>query len=524
MTRFKDLPHGWCSATLGDVGTWTSGGTPSRGRTDYYGGEIPWVKTGDLPDGPILEIPESLTEEGLINSAARLLPSGTLLIAMYGATIGKLGILKVLAATNQACAALLPDGTTRQLIPYLFYYLLSERAVLRLVGQGGAQPNISQTIIKAHPVVLAPLPEQYRIVAAIDSYFSRLDEAIMLLERIQRNLTRYRATVLNAAVTGRLVPTEAELARREGRDYQPASVLLERILAERRRRWEEAELAKMKAAGKPPTDDRWKAKYKEPAAPDTSGLPELPEGWLWATVAQVASPEDGALAIGPFGSNLKVSDYTDSGVPLVFVRNIRSESFDGAGAKYISPEKALELQAHTVDGGDLLITKMGDPPGDATIYPRTAPRAVITADCIKLRPHPLLRCPEFLLWAIRSAVVQAAIRGITKGVAQEKVSLARFRSVGIPLAPLAEQERIADEMSRLYSDSSQVDRAVVGTLRRIARLRQAILKWAFDGRLVDQDPTDEPASALLERIKAERASTKETAGRARRPARRRATA
>ena len=104
------------------------------------------------------------------------------------------------------------------------------------------------------------------------------------LERVQRNLKRYRASVLKAAVEGRLVPTEAELARAEGRDYEPASVLLQRILAERRRRWEEAELAKLKARGKTPKDDKWKAKYKEPAPPDTAELPELPEGWCWITV------------------------------------------------------------------------------------------------------------------------------------------------------------------------------------------------------------------------------------------------
>ena len=109
------------------------------------------------------------------------------------------------------------------------------------------------------------------------------DDAVATLERVRRNLTRYRASVLKAAVEGRLVPTEAKLARAEGRSYEPASVLLERILAERRRRWEEAELAKMKAKGKVPKDDKWKAKYVEPIAPDTSELPDLPEGWCWAT-------------------------------------------------------------------------------------------------------------------------------------------------------------------------------------------------------------------------------------------------
>jgi type I restriction enzyme S subunit len=134
---------------------------------------------------------------------------------------------------------------------------------------------------------LPPLPEQHRIVEAIESYFTRLDDAVATLERVRRNLKRYRASVLKAAVEGRLVPTEAELARAEGRDYEPASVLLERILTERRRRWEEAELAKMKAKGKEPKDDKWKAKYVKPVAPDTSALPVLPEGWCWTTIDQL---------------------------------------------------------------------------------------------------------------------------------------------------------------------------------------------------------------------------------------------
>ncbi len=351
---------------------------------------------------------------------------------------------------------------------------------------------------------LAPTAEQRRIVEALDSYLTRLDAAAEGLKRVEANLKRYRASVLKAAVEGRLVPTEAALAKAEGRSFEPASVLLRRILDERRRRWEEAELAKLKAKGITPKDDKWKAKYEAPQAPDTSELPELPEGWCWATVEQLAAQEPYALAIGPFGSNLKVSDYRDQGVPLVFVRNIRTEAFPGDAPKFVTHDKAQELRAHTVDGGDLLITKMGDPPGDVAVYPLMAPRAVITADCIKVRPHKLAGSASFLLLGIRSSVVQSQIQKITKGVAQKKVSLERFREVCLPLAPISEQERIASEADSVLSDAKATAEMVAANLRRIERLRQAILKWAFDGKLVDQDPNDEPASVLLERIRAER--------------------
>src|SRR5207253_1976546 len=132
---------------------------------------------------------------------------------------------------------------------------------------GVGRPRLGLRWLKTLQFPLAPLPEQHRIVEGIESYFSRLDDAVATLERVQRNLKRYRASVLKAAVEGRLVPTEAELARAEGRDYEPASVLLERILAERRRRWQEAD---------------GRGKYHEPVAPNTAELPELPEGWCWA--------------------------------------------------------------------------------------------------------------------------------------------------------------------------------------------------------------------------------------------------
>ena len=370
----------------------------------------------------------------------------------------------------------------------------SARHYFRTAAQGiaGSMPKISQGVIEALEVPLPPLPEQHRIVDALESYFTRLDDAVATLERVQRNLKRYRASVLKAAVEGRLVPTEAELARAEGRDYEPASVLLERILKERRRRWEQA---------------GGRGKYKEPVAPDTRNLPELPEGWCWASPDQLAAAERNSLGIGPFGSNLKVSDYLDVGVPLIFVRSIRSETFGGPGTKFVSCAKAEELSAHVAKGGDVLITKMGDPPGDSCLYPRGQPDAVITADCIKWRLHGSLTASGFFVHALRSSVVRSQILGITKGVAQKKVSLARFQTTGIPLPPLDEQQRIEQAIERLLSVATAVANDLLRTGHRCTRLRQSILKWAFEGKLVDQDPNDEPASVLLERIRAERQAT-----------------
>ncbi len=149
--------------------------------------------------------------------------------------------------------------------------------------------NISLANVKALLLPVPPFAEQHRIVAEIEKQFTRLDAAVSALKRVQAQLKRYRASVLKTACEGKLVPTEAELARSEGRDYEPADQLLARILKERRAKWEADQLAKMKAKGKPPGDDKWKEKYKEPdPRTDLSELSSLPKGWIWVNLEQLS--------------------------------------------------------------------------------------------------------------------------------------------------------------------------------------------------------------------------------------------
>ncbi len=164
----------WKMVTLGEIGKWQAGGTPSRGHKEYYGGEIPWLKTGDLNDGFITEIPEHITQLGLEKSSAKLNPKDSVLIAMYGATIGKVGILTFPAATNQACCACTEYKDVDKM--YLFYFLLSHREIFISQGGGGAQPNISKDIIVKTTIPLPPLSEQTRIVSKIEEVFALLDE------------------------------------------------------------------------------------------------------------------------------------------------------------------------------------------------------------------------------------------------------------------------------------------------------------------------------------------------------------
>ena len=174
------LPDSWCWTTLGSIGKWQSGATPSRLQKDYYGGEIPWLKTGDLNDGFIYNIPETITQKALEETSVKLNPTGSVLIAMYGATIGKIGILSFPATTNQACCACAEFYGIEQM--YLFFFLLSHKDYFVMLGGGGAQPNISKEKIIGTMIPIPPIDEQKRIVAKIEELFAVLDSIKESLE------------------------------------------------------------------------------------------------------------------------------------------------------------------------------------------------------------------------------------------------------------------------------------------------------------------------------------------------------
>jgi type I restriction enzyme S subunit len=187
------IPTGWRATTLGEVALWSSGGTPKATNPDYYGGDIAWAVIGDLTDGVVHETASSITERGLIESSAKLVPPGTILLAMYG-SIGKLGIAGKEMATNQAIACAQPRETIDPM--FLFWSLRSIRHTLRHSGKGATQANISQTLLKAWPIQLPPLDEQRRIVAATEEQFSRLDAASESIRQAQLRLVGYTSTVL----------------------------------------------------------------------------------------------------------------------------------------------------------------------------------------------------------------------------------------------------------------------------------------------------------------------------------------
>lgn len=197
-----EVPENWVWVRSGHVAKWGSGGTPSRKRLEYYGGDIPWIKTGELNDGIVSTSEETITEEGLQNSSAKIFPKGSIVIAMYGATIGKLGILGIDAATNQACAVGQPYDFLNS--KYMFYYFLARRSDLIVLGKGGAQPNISQTIIKDFPFALPPLNEQKRIADKVDNLLSNLENEQELVLEVEEKLNLLKQSILNKAFRGEL--------------------------------------------------------------------------------------------------------------------------------------------------------------------------------------------------------------------------------------------------------------------------------------------------------------------------------
>lgn len=467
--------------TLGEVGEWGSGGTPSRKQTRFFGGDIPWLKIGDLVDGPVGAAEESITKEGLAQSAAKLIPEGAVLVAMYG-SIGKLGIAGKPLATNQAIAHCLTHSDV--LVPkFLFYWLLYRRSALVALGKGGTQQNISQTVLKSFPVPAPSLAEQSQTVARIDELLPCIDAATADLRRTQRKLSIARASILKAAVEGRLVPTEAELARKEGREYEHASVLLQRILDERRARHEAEQV-----------DATRKKKYKEPVKPVVDDLPALPEGWVWATMDQLADVAGGIT---------KNRAQNTSGKPTPFLRvaNVYADELRLDDVATIRVPES-RLPGALLQRGDLLIVEGN---GSADQIGRVAAWNDSISPCthqnhlIRARPLPGF----FPAWGVKWMLSPQG-RSLVRSVASSTsglftLSLSKVRSLVVALPPEHEAVRVIAEVDRRLSILDKIEETVDANLRRCERLRQSILKAAFEGRLVPEDPTtEEPLTTELE--------------------------
>jgi type I restriction enzyme S subunit len=464
-----NLPEGWARLPLGALGEWVGGGTPSKENSSYWtGGSIPWVSPKDMKVPRIRDSEDHITEDAVSASAAKVIPAGSVLVVTRSGILSRtlpVAVNEVPVTVNQDLKCLTPEPAVSS--DYVAYGIRAfEGPILKSCSKHGTTvASIEFGSLKGFSIPVAPLAQQHQIVEALDSYFSRLDEVEAGLERVQRNLKRYRASVLQAAVTGRLVPTEAELARAEVREYEPASELLKRILAERRRRWEES--------GK-------RGKYQEPAPPDTSNLPDLPEGWCWATLAQLLE----APLIN--GRSVPTANH---GFPVLRLTALKGEQIDLAERK-IGRWTLLDAEPFLVRIGDFLVARgngsirlvgrgglVTDSP-DQVAFPDTMIRVRI--DARHLHPRLLV-----LLW--NSYLVRLHIEGCAKTTAGiHKVNQRDLELTPIPLAPRAEQDRLVAEMDRHETVQAATALSIHDQIRRSSMLRQSILNEAFGGTLVPQ--------------------------------------
>lgn len=428
----SELPSGWARTTLGTVADWGAGGTPSRSEPSFYGGKIPWIKSGELNTRYIKTTEESITEEAIKSSSAKIFPAGSVAIAMYGATIGKTAILGIDASTNQACAVGVPvEGIIGN--EYLYRLLQNEKAAFIEKGKGGAQPNISQAVIKAHEIGLPPLAEQTRIAVKLDELLAQVDTLKTRIDGIPALLKRFRQSVLVAAVSGEISSTAS--AR---------PMLLSDICLSI-------------------TDG------------DHQAPPQSNTGIPFITISAI---NDGVIRLE------KATRY----VPTSYFEELK--------------------ESRKPQIGDILFSVTGSICIPAMVLSEQA--FTFQRHIAILRPNPKLALQKFLYFYLSSEQIRKQGLKVATGTAQLTVPLKGLRNFEISLPTLEEQTEAVRRVEQLFAFADQLEAKVTSAKTRIDHLTRSILAKAFRGELMPQDPSDEPASALLARIQAQQDAASKT--------------
>ena len=490
----RALPEGWVEVELGDVIESKETRNPrTDGSKSFRYIDIQAVDN----DRNRINVAQELASRMAPSRARRLVRQGDVLFCLvrpYLRNIARVPPALDGQVASTAFCVLRPSGAMAS--RFLFHQVLRDSFIGEVPTYGTSPPSAREDEFLKQPIPLAPLPEQRRIVGRIESLGAKLDEGVAALKRAEANLERYRASVLKAAVEGRLT----ERWRRENPPVETGHELLRRILTERRKRWKEEQLAKFAATGRRPPRN-WKAKYKEPVRPDTSGLPELPEAWSWATVDQVARVT-GGLTKNPARSRLPVT-YPYLRVANVYADEVRLDDVRTIGVS------ETELDRVVLRRGDLLVVEGN---GSADQIGRVAEwRGGVEPCChqnhlIKVRCAPSTYMPRWLLlWLLSPAGREAVLEKASSTSGLHTLSLSKVRAIPIPVAPIAEQSEAVRATDRLRDIAQAVHQQVEAEIvTRAPSLRQSILERAFEGGLVPQDPDDESVSVLLERIRTER--------------------
>jgi type I restriction enzyme, S subunit len=499
------LPPSWCWVSLNDLASTqphaiTDGPFGSHLKTEHYTDTGPRViRLQNIGDGVFNDEYAHITDKHYQQLLRHSVQAGDIVVAGLGETLPRACVIPdwVGPAIVKADCPRVRLDVSVALSEFVCLALNSSGVQRRTstVIHGVGRPRLNLAEIRGIWLPLAPLPEQHRIVEKIDELFSDLDAGVASLERAKANLKRYRASVLKSAVEGSLT----EQWRKEHPQAEDGGILLDRILRERREKWEKHQLQRFKEKGKEPPKN-WESKYEEPSAPDTSELPELPEGWVWATVEQL-------LAEGTCnGISIKGSD-TPPGVPALRLNAMTESGFDYSQHRFIpiggdvANDLAIQKDDLFVSRGNGSLHLVGravlaQQPPFLLVFPDTMIRVRLTASA-SLK-HFIAK-----VWQSRLMRRQVETKArTTAGI--YKISQADVEEFAVPLPPLAEQEQIVALVEERLSQIDSAEKTIDAELIRSKRLRQSILKRAFEGKLVPQDPKDEPASVLLERIKASR--------------------
>ena len=424
-----DIPENWVWCRIGDIVDCSAGATPLRNKLEYWNhGTIPWLKTKELTNGYIYHVDEKITDDAFEHCSLRLNHKDDILIAMYGATIGKLGIATFDLTTNQACLGCTPLTGLYNL--YLFWYFSASKTILINQAEGGAQPNISRDKIRNHIIPLPPLPEQQRIVARVEALMKEIDK----LEQTEKELEAIKAafpgdmkaSLLQAAMEGKLTRQKAE-------DGDAKDLLLAI-------REEKEKLVKEK-----------KGKKEKPLAPITDEeIPfDIPENWVWCRLGDLGkSYGTDSFADGPFGSNLKKEhQITNPEVRIIQLSNIGENGWRDENRRYTSFEHLKTIARCEVQPGDFVIAKMM-PAGRTIEVPNLGTKICLGSDAVKFSPHHMLD-KKYLLIAMHSDAFLGQVYEEAHGITRVRTSLNKLKGYIIPLPPLAEQHRIVEKLDQL---------------------------------------------------------------------------
>lgn len=528
------LPHGWSEATLDDLLIRiVGGGTPPRNIGAYFDGTIPWFTVKDMKFLRPEDAKEHISDEAMLHSAANLIEPDTLIIATRIA-LGKAIMPTVRCAINQDLKALYFGSDVSP--QFMLYWVMANDQIIQSRGSGTTVMGIRLEHVKEFPLAVPPAKEQTRIVEKLEELLSDLDAGVAELKTAQRKLAQYRQSLLKAAVEGALTadwraarhnyghPPQSSSPRKRGsigfahqgvmdsrfrgNDDQELSAsahetgagLLQRVLTERRARWETKQLAKFAEQGKTPPKG-WQAKYPEPATPNTTDLPVLPDGWVWATLDQ--------LLVQLRSGTAETSGRDVTPHPVLKSSAVRQGSIDLSAVNFLN--QAQCRTENYLEPGDLLITRLSgsvEYVGCAAIVGNLAPASLQYPDrifCGKLA-YPSPQLATHIVNRMRSPQARLRIEAAAKSTAGHKrISLGDLLPFPIPLPSLPEVVLLDGLVRGRLHQAEAAEAAAEFSLKQSAAQRKNILKAAFAGQLVPQDPNDEPASVLLERIRAERA-------------------